>query len=249
MSYRSKITPLILVSNDVYFLPYTLESIRGLFNRYIIYDVGSTDGTREIIESFINQEKNKASFFYRFVPMLSPDIQGIFRNSMIAEAQSDWYFIVDGDEVYNRKEIHKYFSELDLDKQYSESKIYGVCKRIEVSPDLSKRYSELRDHHRLYHRTAIWKGNHPGEAPVITQKPRNEFRFDLKCYHFHNALRSPNEKEVPKRMTRKKQHTYHPGELISFDLLEELPMLEYKVGEFPTNPDLEKLRNIRKIFR
>ena len=39
------LTPMILAMNDCFWLPYSLESLRGRFNRYVIYDAGSEDGT------------------------------------------------------------------------------------------------------------------------------------------------------------------------------------------------------------
>ena len=243
MGYKNEIVPLILVSNDCYWLPYTLKSIENLFDRYVIYDVGSQDGTQNIIDWFIDRNRNRASFYTRFTPMLPPDIQGIFRNSMIAEAQSEWYFIVDGDEVYHPKQIHAYFSQLKLQEQYKDDRIYGVCRRIEVSNDLTQQYDIERGHHRLYHRIAIWKGTHPGEEPVIQQKERREFNINLRCFHFHNTLRSTHEDLVPKRQKRKSQRSYHPGKLIKFNLLEQLPILQKPIENFPVTPALKKLQD------
>ena len=214
---KPMVTPVILVMNDEYWLPYALESVRGLFKRYVIYDVGSTDNTPNIIDWFVEKEKNRAGLYVRSLPILDPAIQGIFRNSMIAEAQTDWYFILDGDEVYNKQDLLNGLIQADthmrkFDK--GEDRIYGVCMRQEFSKDLTQAYDKLRGHHRLYHRTAIWKGTHPGEEAVITQRAHREFSFEVLCYHFHNALRtSLQEETVPGRVRRKKKNTYHPGTL------------------------------------
>ena len=237
---NTEITPVILVSNEIYWLPFVLETVRGLFKRYVIYDVGSTDGTREVIEKFYEAEKNRAEFFIRLLPMCDPEIQGIFRNSMISEAKSDWYFILDGDELYERQKLNKRLNTIDLNVE--KGKIYGVGKRTEFNPELTHCYDIQRGHHRLYHRTAIWKGTHPGEEPCTQQKSSTEFDIDIMCYHMHNALRSPKETEVPGRMKRKKQKSYHPGEpTVPFDLLKTLPLLRTNFG-FPICPALEELR-------
>jgi len=123
-------------------------------------------------------------------------------------------------------------------------KLYGVVRRVEISPDLTRRYSELRTHHRLYHRTAIFEGPHPGERPEIEQKPINEVQIpEVLCYHFHNTLRSSKESDALKRQERKQQHTYHPGELLPFDLLKEVPILRRPIEDFPVAPALRKLQN------
>jgi hypothetical protein len=61
----------------------------------------------------------------------------------------------------------------------------------------------------------------------------------------HNTLRSTAEDEVPKRIKRKGQGTYHPGNeltLLGTRLLDELPILRNPVASFPVNPALAKLQ-------
>lgn len=239
----NRIVPLILVMNDCYWLPYTLECIRGKFDRYVIYNVGSQDGTENIIDWFIEKEKSRAQFYVRHLPFVDPQIQGIFRNSMIAESLSDWNWIVDADEIYQDDDVDYIASMKWNTTQLSWDKIYGVTKRIEIGNDLKTRYSELRPHHRLYYRTAIWKGTHPGEEPVFNQNASREFYLDsITCYHFHNTLRSPLEKDVPSRERRKGKATYKPGELIPYNLLDVLPILRKPIENFQVNPELEKLQ-------
>jgi hypothetical protein len=227
--------------NDQYWLPYALEALRGRFNRYVIYDAGSEDETENIIDWFVETED--AEFFVRKLPFAVPPIQGCYRNSMLVEAETEWTFMVDADEVY---------SSLDLDilgQQWTEFERpdrakYGVFKRVEMASTLNLRYTEERTHHRLYRRNAYFTGTHPGEVPHYKQKEKNEIQFDVTCWHFHNALRSPLEGSVPKRLDRKSQGTYHPGELVPFDLLEELPILREPINGFPVSPDLENLQHV-----
>lgn len=239
MFNKDELVPTILVLNDAYWLPYALTALRGRFKRYVIYDAGSEDGTENIIDWFTETES--AEFFVRKLPFCIPTVQGCYRNSMLAEAQSEWTFMVDGDEVYSAKDMDRL--EASFRTRPIEDKKYGVFKRTEMSQSLLQKYSEERTHHRLYHHTAIFKGNHPGEVPVIKQHPPTEYDMsNVMCYHFHNALRSPLEGSVPKRLDRKGQGTYHPGDLVSFNLLDELPILRKQIEKFPVNPDLEKLQ-------
>ena len=238
------LTPTILVMNDAYWLPYVLESLKGRFNRYVIYDAGSEDGTENIIDWFIQTEKN-ATFFVRKLPFAVPSIQGCYRNSMLVEAETDWTFMVDGDEIYSAESLDVLQYQFNLTTNFdSDSTKYGVVDRQELGTNLLHKYSELRTHHRLYRRNAYFMGSHPGEVPRYKQKEKNEFRFDgVTCYHFHNALRSPLEGSVPKRLDRKTQGTYHPGELVPFNLLDELPILRKPIEAFQVSPDLEKLQH------
>lgn len=238
------LVPVILVMNDEFWLPYTLQCIRGKFPRYVIYDIGSTDGTENVIDWFIEKEKNRASLYVRKLPFVDPQIQGIFRNSMIAEAQSDWYFIVDGDEVYREADINS-ISKLNLSHggMYPNTDVvYGVFTRKEFNRDLTQQYSIKRSHHRLYHRKAIWVGTHPGEEAVIRQKQQTEDNYPYTCYHFHGTTRSSNEAVVPSRNTRKQKATYTPGNLIPVNLLEEVPLLRTSIEDFPACPELERLQ-------
>ena len=238
------LTPTILVMNDAYYLPYVLEQLRGRFNRYVIYDAGSEDGTENIIDWFTETED--AEFFVRKLPFAVPPIQGCYRNSMLVEAQTEWTFMVDGDELYNPSDLDALRFDFGLINSL-DAPLYGVVRRQEIGPALLNKYSDIRGHHRLYRRNAYFKGSHPGEAPAFKQTPDNEFQFqDVTCYHFHNALRSPLEGSVPKRLDRKAQGTYHPGELVPFNLLETLPILREPINDFPVSPDLEKLQHDAK---
>lgn len=233
--------------NDEYWLPYCLEASRGFFDRYVIYDVGSSDKTTEIIKWFAESQCRDAEFFVRVTDKLPPRIQGIFRNSMIAEARSEWYMILDADEIYTPESFEKILEQTEkLNDQYKDGKMYGVLPRVEVAGDLKSAYGLNRaiPHHRIYHRTAIWKGNHPGEVPYYTQKESREMWFhDVTCYHFHNAERSTKDDEVPKRKERKARGTYRPGDPEPFKLLQEVPLLRHHIGDFPACPALKQLRN------
>jgi glycosyltransferase involved in cell wall biosynthesis len=239
------ITPIILVSNDCYWLPYVLWAAKDFFSEFIIYDVGSTDGTLDVIDRF---EKIKGGpILIEKMPMVPPKAQLAYRNAPIAELITDYYLILDGDEVWPESSFLKLKEEMP--GFIASEKLYGVVKRIEVSEDLNSRYSDLRGHHRLYHRSCTWTGKHPGESASIPQMPINEYNFskDIIVYHFHNSLRSPEEKNVPKRMERKSQKTYHPGKLIPFHLLNELPILQTPIENFPVNPELAGLQEVFKV--
>jgi hypothetical protein len=240
------LTPTILAMNDQFWLPYALESLRGRFERYVIYDAGSEDETGNIIDWFCETEE--AEFFVRKLPFAVPSIQGCYRNSMLVEAETEWTYMVDCDEVYHPTSLDNLrkicLRNGDTATAFQESIKYGVVQRIEMAGNLLQKYSDERTHHRLYRRNAYFTGNHPGEAPKFKQRQNNEIIIeDVTCWHFHNALRSPLEGSVPKRLDRKSQGTYHPGELVPFDLLKELPILREPINDFPVSPDLERLQH------
>jgi len=235
---------MVLVKNECYFLPYVLKQIEGVFDSVVIYDVGSTDNTRDIIEWFTERNDGKMDLFVRTLPHVDPEVQGTFRNSMIAEGQRDIYFILDGDELYTPEDlalITPAADHLAQLKAINTQSRFGVFKRVEVNMDLTQRYTRRRSHHRLYTRDAFWYGRHPGEISGYKQNEKSEQYFDITCWHMHNTLRSPKDDEALKRVDRKQKKTYHPGELEPFDLLKELPVLGERIENFPVSPMLETL--------
>lgn len=247
------LVPVILNMNDEYWLPYCLKSLQGHFNKFVIYDVGSTDRSKDIIDWFVQQEKHNADFFVRYMPFVDPVVQGTFRNSMIAEADSNYYFIVDADELYTPKdlrEIVRFMNDRDpLRSDVAPYKFqpYGLVRRVEVVEGLDKAYctQEDRKHHRVYHYTAYWKGTHPGEvAANYKQDDRNEFWIPgVTCYHFHNTNRSSKDSEVPKRIERRSQPTYHRGQLLPLEVVKDLPILLNRYEDFPVNPSLKRIHD------
>ncbi len=249
MTRTDSIVPVILVKNDEYWLPYCLRAVKGWFSRYVFYDVGSTDMTRDVIEGFAVAEEAEADIIYRPLPHCEPIVQGTFRNAMIAETRADWYLILDADEVWLQKSLQGLVEGMEtMKKEYEQhGKIYGIVRRMEVSRKLDALhgYTERLPHHRVYHHTASWKGTHPGEDAVITQKPRNEYNFpdEVKLLHFHQPDRSTLDEIVPNRIGRRFKATYLRGESHPVDLLEVLPLLRSPIGNFPINPLLKQKQN------
>ena len=244
----------ILVKNEAYWLPYTLTQLEGHFDSYVIYDVGSTDGTDTIIKWWVDrmQKTSNARLFLRLLPHVTPEVQGAFRNSMIVEGQMPYYYIVDGDELYTQEALAKIpLAVREMQRVYRSNprKKYGVVQRVEVNEEITQQYTEKRSHHRLYHHSAYWTRTHPGERAAFRQTDKSEIEFpDITCWHMHNTLRSPKEEDALKRVVRKGQKTYHPGEEMSdLNLLDELPMLRKPLllndeMEFVVSPALAALQ-------
>jgi hypothetical protein len=228
-------------------LPYVLKQCEGHFNSFVIYDVGSTDSTRRVIDWFYERNKDTSHVVVRKVPHVLPIVQGAFRNSMIAEGDRNIYFILDGDELYTQDNLSMipYMADSLHAANHKNSKIrYGIFDRVEVVPDLTQQYTERRTHHRLYTRDAFWKGTHPGERAFYKQNHKSELDCrEMVCWHMHNTTRSPKDADATKRMVRKHQKTYHPGdELTELSLIKELPMLAAPIEDFKVSDALAALQ-------
>lgn len=242
---------LIMVKNESYFLPFVLTQLEGYFDSFVIYDIGSTDNTREIIDWWTTKMDGKTDLFVRYLPDLEPKVQGALRNSMIVEGRRSIYAIIDGDELYKKEDLARISAcaeDLKLMHAFNNEKRFGLFKRVELNSEMTMQYDKRRSHHRLYTQDAFWTGNHPGEVSGYKQEEASEEWYDdIICWHFHNALRSPDEASVPKRVTRKAKRSYHPGNLIDVDILEELPILRNRIEDFPVTPALERLWERRAL--
>lgn len=85
----------MVVKNEDRFIWYSISSVLPYVERCLIYDTGSADNTVKIIKSF---KSNKI----RFAQIKVSDVTQIAeaRNRQIEETETDWFWIVDGDEVY-----------------------------------------------------------------------------------------------------------------------------------------------------
>lgn len=241
---------LILVKCEAFWLPYTLVQTEGHFDRYVIYDIGSQDGTREIVEWWVERMKDKAEIFTRLLPHCPPEVQGAFRNSMLVEGDRHVSFMLDGDEQYSQDDLAKISdaaSTLQFVNEENNRVKYGIVRRTEVTNDLMWAYKEKRTHHRLYVKDAYFTGTHPGEIPRYEPNDKNGAHFpDIMCWHMHNTLRSASENDVPGRIKRKSQRSYHPGsekEPLGLKLLDEIPLLRTPIEQFPVNPALQLLQD------
>jgi len=242
---------LVLVKNEEFWLPYVLKQTEGYFKNYVIYDVGSTDNSSQIIDWFYERNKHKAEVIVRKLPHCEPDVQGTFRNAMIPEGKQPVYLIMDGDEIYSPAALERMGNaakELNATHTIKPRIRYGVVTRTEVTEDLTLKYVQKRSHHRLYTSDAYWTGTHPGERAGYKQDGKSEIKFDtIDCLHLHNTWRSPREADAVKRMRRKTQDTYHPGNVLGdLNLLDEYPALRKPIEHFKVSPALKILQEKRK---
>lgn len=111
----------VLVKNEARFIWYSIMSVLPHVNRVRLWDMGSTDGTRAIINQIINHPLSKGKVFYsdRIVTEFKEDRQ---RQEMLDEDSehfgretdklrnlrvADWIIVVDGDEIWWDESIKK----------------------------------------------------------------------------------------------------------------------------------------------
>lgn len=92
-----KISAHVLVKNEARFVWYSIMSVLPHVDKLIIYDTGSTDGTLKLIETIVKKPVISKEDF---------DEQNI-RQQMLDEDDSDWFIVVDGDEIWWDESIKK----------------------------------------------------------------------------------------------------------------------------------------------
>lgn len=92
------ITAHMVVKNDDRFVWYAISSVIPYVDKFIIYDTGSSDNTVPIIQSFNNK---KIIFAQKGEVNVKKMVD--LRNEQIKKSETDWIWLVDGDEIYPDK--------------------------------------------------------------------------------------------------------------------------------------------------
>lgn len=91
-----KITAQMIVKNEENFIWYAVSSVIDYVDEILIWDQGSTDNTLEIVKT-IGSSKI-------ILKKVSEDVQ-VLRQKMLDVTNSDWIFILDGDEIWYESAI------------------------------------------------------------------------------------------------------------------------------------------------
>lgn len=94
-----------LVKNEEKWIWYSLMSIIRYVDRVLVWDTGSTDRTLEIIDEIKKRFPNKVIF--KQVGDVDAERFTRVRQEMLEETDSDWFIILDGDEVWWEDSIKK----------------------------------------------------------------------------------------------------------------------------------------------
>jgi len=229
-----KITAHTIVKNEVRFLWYSVMSVINYVDEMLLWDTGSTDGTIEIIKELKKQypEKIKVKFFDSVDKNTFTDL----RNKMLAETKSDWFIIVDGDEIWWKESI-KFLTDLirnDGDKYDS-----FVTKYHNMSGDLyhiqSEKLGKYKIDNKIGHITiravnnkidGLYFGKPHGlqglfdsNDVLIQERDANKrLHIDKVAYlHATNIQRSINKNEEKKVLKRSKKFKFDLGIKLSKD--------------------------------
>lgn len=204
---EKNLTAMMIVCNEECWVRQAVLSVIEFVDKIIIYDTGSRDKTVEIIKKITSPKISLTEFGYvTYKKMVD------LRNKQLNECQTDWFLILDGDEVYPPSTISAVQKKLHTMPQ----KIIGIILRNFLCvgdvwhclPENFGKYQfgNLKGHYNLRFYRKItgwhWEGEYPNEyyANADKQSLNNltDFLFYVNEYYWHLSF-LPRSLSVPQR--------------------------------------------------
>lgn len=230
-----KITAHCIVKNEDKFIWFAIHSVLPFVDILLVFDTGSTDNTVEIIKSI----RNPKIVFEEKGPVDAVGLVAL-RREQLQRTKTDFFLIVDGDEIWPRQALSKILDQLD---SLSE-KILGIfCRTRNCVGDVFH-YSEekynryrLQDkvgsyNMRLYRKTSQTdiSGHYPLEGYTHDGVEINQLTdrllfvdtWYLHTTHLHRSSLSADDKKV---LTRLNKYRYELGLTMT---AEDLPVVFQK---------------------
>jgi len=124
-----KVSILIPSYNAAHFLPTSLESaLSGTYQDFeiIVIDDGSSDNTREVVQSFVDKIPNKIRYFWQENKGLA-----VARNTGISKAQGEYLALLDADDQWLPCRLEEGVRILDADS--SVALVHGNVTNIDIN--------------------------------------------------------------------------------------------------------------------
>lgn len=208
-----------LVKNEERYLWFAVESVINYIDKLLLWDTGSTDKTRDIIK--LLQDKYKDKIETRFLGEVTPEEFTKTRQEMLNATKSDWFIIIDGDEVWwdegiigltgfirenkNTYEsvVSSYYNIVGDIYHYQEEKA-GMYRIDDALGHINIRATKRDIPGLHFSKPHGQQGVYDGDGVLIQERPSvKRYHFDRKAYlHFTNVVRSTTQTsdlKVPKR--------------------------------------------------
>lgn len=119
MVNKKTVTAHTLVKNEARFIWYSVRSVIDYVDKILLWDTGSSDGTVEILKEIKKVYKNKVDL--KLLSDVTPKEFAKVRSEMLNATKTDWFLMLDGDEVWwddnikkTIKFVNKYGDKFDL---------------------------------------------------------------------------------------------------------------------------------------
>lgn len=137
---RPTITAHCLVKNEEVYVKAAVMSVIDYVDKIIIFDAGSTDNTIPILEKLSRNTNYKKKIHFEVKGDADKARHTKLRNEMIKLTNTDWFMVLDGDEVWPQDQI-KFVVEKDLVDAEKIGRNVIMCNYHLCSVDL-KHYTE-----------------------------------------------------------------------------------------------------------
>lgn len=212
-----------LVKNEERYLWYAVMSVIDHVDKILLWDTGSTDKTVEIIKEIQKIKGDKIDF--KEVGSVDPEEFTKVRQQMLDQTKSDWFLIVDGDEVWWNDSIKKVVETIQGEGDNLEmivSPYYNIIGDIYHYQEENAGNYQIDERHGHINIRAInrkipglhfekphgQQGLYDGNGVLIQERDKKYHKFiDDPYMHFTNMIRSSSksfDKNVPKRSLKYK---------------------------------------------
>jgi len=100
---RQTITAHCIVRNDENFVYFAIESVINYVDYVIVFDTGSTDTTEQVVKKLVEKYPDKITFKQKGIQTKASHTD--LRQEMLEMTTTDWFMILDGDEVWTERGI------------------------------------------------------------------------------------------------------------------------------------------------
>ncbi|TSC90501.1 MAG: Uncharacterized protein G01um10145_173 [Microgenomates group bacterium Gr01-1014_5] len=230
---KKTITAHCLVKNEARFLWYSVMSVIKHVDQLLLWDTGSTDGTIEVIKSLIKVDKDKKIKFRNYGEVSTQTFPQA-RQEMLDATKTDWFVVVDGDEVWWEASISRLVSKI-RNQESIESIIVPTYNLVgDMYHYLEKEagnytFGNLKGHYSIravnrkipglhsYGPHGVWGWVDKDNRMIQNRNPKNILYIDAPYIHatfLARAAEKEQEKNVPKRNKKLK---YEIGVPFSLD--------------------------------
>jgi glycosyltransferase involved in cell wall biosynthesis len=116
---KETITAHVVIRNEDVWIWYVIQSVLPYFDKIIIFDTGSEDHTLEILDTI----KSDKITLIKKPKLMGAEFQAKFneyRNEQIDMTTTDWWFLLDGDEIFCSSAINEMIEKLPtIDKTWT----------------------------------------------------------------------------------------------------------------------------------
>lgn len=191
------ITTHTVVKNEENWIWYSLMSVKDLVSEMLIIDDASTDKTVEVIRTI---KDSKITLMEK--RLTTPGDHTRARNNLVEKTKTDWFMLLDGDEIWNRETLKKFLAFLEKQPQ----DVFGVAMRTRncvgdiyhYLPEDAGKYKILgREGHLTIRAYRKLPGRHwTGDYPLEKYCNDHLAFFDGFYWHMTHLPRSSSQHKV-----------------------------------------------------